>query len=101
MLHALTAKLLPKFVRKLIGNFVNNLALPLSAVNSFLQDKVDNGLATISNFLINSTIGVLGIFDVAKIKEFLQSKKILGKLLDITILVLELINACHFIKHSS
>lgn len=72
-------KAVPKFGRKLIGNFVNNLALPLSAVNSFLQGKVDNGLATISNFLINSTIGVLGIFDVAANKGIFYNQEDFGQ----------------------
>jgi len=55
----------PSPVRRGIRNFVTNLGLPMSAINSFAQGKVDNGLATISNFLINSTVGVLGIFNVA------------------------------------
>jgi len=57
--------LVPHGVRISIHNFLTNLASPLSAVNSLLQGKVDNSLATLSNFLINSTIGVGGLFDVA------------------------------------
>ena len=52
-------------IRSSIRNFLTNLTLPLSAANSLLQGKLDNGLATFSNFLINSTIGLGGIFDVA------------------------------------
>lgn len=59
----------PQMGRKGIRNFLNNLTLPLSAINSLLQGKVDNGLATFSNFLINSTVGVLGFRDVANEKE--------------------------------
>jgi phospholipid-binding lipoprotein MlaA len=55
----------PDFFRKSVRNFLVNLSLPISAANSLAQGKTDNGLATISNFLINSTIGILGIFDVA------------------------------------
>jgi phospholipid-binding lipoprotein MlaA len=55
----------PQPMRNSIRNFLVNLTLPISACNSFLQGKLNNGLATLSNFLINSTIGVLGIFDVA------------------------------------
>ncbi len=55
----------PQTARKSIHNFLNNLSLPLSAVNSLAQGKVDNCLATFSNFLINSTIGLAGLFDIA------------------------------------
>lgn len=58
----------PKPVRESIHNFLNNLSLPFSAFNSFAQGKVSNGLATFSNFLINSTLGVGGLFDVARKK---------------------------------
>ena len=58
----------PHRPRKMVGNFIRNLSLPLSALNSFLQGKTDNGLATISNFLINSTIGVFGLFEIASEK---------------------------------
>jgi len=56
---------IPRSGRNAVRNFLTNLAAPISAVNSLLQGKVDNGLATFSNFLINSTIGVAGLFDVA------------------------------------
>ncbi len=55
----------PKPVRNSLHNFVLNLALPISALNSFAQGKVENGLATSSNFLINTTVGIAGLFDVA------------------------------------
>lgn len=58
-------KKIPKDARNSIRNFLTNLSLPISAVNSLLQGKVDNGLATFSNFLINSTVGIGGIFNVA------------------------------------
>ena len=51
-----------------VRNFLTNLTLPLSAVNSLLQGKVDNSLATFSSFLINSTIGIGGLFDPAGAK---------------------------------
>lgn len=70
---------LPKPTRKMIGNFLNNLSLPFSALNSFAQGKVDNGLATISNFLINSTIGVLGIFEIASEKGILYNHEDFGQ----------------------
>ena len=58
-------KSLPEGVRDAVHNFLNNLSLPISSVNSLVQGKTDNALATFSNFLINSTVGLAGLFDVA------------------------------------
>jgi phospholipid-binding lipoprotein MlaA len=55
----------PQIARKTIRNFLTNLSLPISAMNSFLQGNANNGLATFSNFLINSTVGIGGLFDIA------------------------------------
>lgn len=57
---------IPKIVRKGIGNFFFNITLPFSAINSFAQGKFDNGMKNISSFIINSTVGILGIKDVAR-----------------------------------
>lgn len=72
---------IPKIFRKSISNFTNNVSLPISAVNSFAQGKIDNGLATFSNFLINSTIGVFGIFDIAGEKGIKYKKEDFGQTL--------------------
>ncbi len=58
----------PKPARQSLRNFLNNLSAPISSFNAFLQGDVDNGLATFSNFLINSTIGVAGFFNIAEEK---------------------------------
>lgn len=58
-------KQIPKPARDSVRNFLDNLSAPVSAFNSFVQGKGENGLATFSNFLINSTIGLGGLFDVA------------------------------------
>lgn len=55
----------PEGARDAVHNFINNLSLPISALNSFAQGRVDNGLATLSNFLINTTVGLGGFFNVA------------------------------------
>lgn len=72
---------IPRTLRKGVGNFLNNLSLPISALNSFAQGKVDNGLATFSNFLINSTIGLGGIFNVASEKGILYKNEDFGQTL--------------------
>jgi phospholipid-binding lipoprotein MlaA len=71
----------PKTARNSVRNFLVNLSAPLSAVNSILQGKSDNALATISNFLINSTLGVGGLFDVASKKGIIYKTEDFGQTL--------------------
>ncbi|WP_228767119.1 MULTISPECIES: VacJ family lipoprotein [Thiomicrorhabdus] len=55
----------PSPVRQGIDNFFNNLAVPLSSVNSFLQGNFEDGFSGIMRFVINSTFGLFGILDIA------------------------------------
>ncbi len=57
--------LFPRPVRKGISNFLSNLSQPWGAANSAFQGNFSNAGTAIGRFLINTTIGVLGIFDVA------------------------------------
>ena len=43
-----------------------NIRFPIHLVNNALQGKIDGTGTTIFRFLINSTVGVFGLFDVAK-----------------------------------
>ncbi|MDX2083143.1 MAG: VacJ family lipoprotein [Rickettsiales bacterium] len=72
---------IPKPIRNSTRNFLTNLNAPISAFNSLLQGKSDNTLATISNFLINSTIGLGGLFEVAKSKGIKYNKEDFGQTL--------------------
>lgn len=56
---------LPKFVRNGIGNFFSNLGEIPTAANDILQAKPGAALEASGRFLINSTLGVFGLFDVA------------------------------------
>lgn len=58
-------KVLPEAARKGVTNFSRNLFAPRSALNNFLQGKPQEGTGEILRFIINSTIGIGGIFDVA------------------------------------
>src|SRR5258706_9595698 len=55
----------PARVRRRIHNFVDNLAQPSVAVNDILQGNVTRAWNTTERFGLNTTIGGLGIFDVA------------------------------------
>lgn len=58
--------LLPKPIKKGVGNFFENLQYPAYLVSDTIQGKFDQvGLHT-KRFLINTTIGVLGLIDIAK-----------------------------------
>jgi phospholipid-binding lipoprotein MlaA len=55
----------PQFVRTGVNNVFSNVGdLPV-ALNNFLQGKVENGFTDIGRLLINSTFGILGLFDLA------------------------------------
>ncbi|MFL2543927.1 MAG: VacJ family lipoprotein [Alphaproteobacteria bacterium] len=58
-------KNLPTPVQSGIGNFIKNLKLPLVAVNQLLQGQGKNAAESTGRFLVNSTIGIFGLIDVA------------------------------------
>ena len=55
----------PKPVRESVTNFYHNLREPTNAVNNVLQGKVEDGILSLFRLMINSTVGVGGLFDVA------------------------------------
>ncbi|NKB81705.1 MAG: VacJ family lipoprotein [Nitrospirales bacterium] len=55
----------PKPVRGGVSNFFDNIGEINVLLNNFLQGKGKQGLSDTGRFLVNSTVGVLGIFDVA------------------------------------
>ena len=57
---------LPAPIRDGLHNVLNNLDEPIVFVNFLLQFKIGKAAETVGRFAINSTIGVAGLFDVAK-----------------------------------
>ncbi len=55
----------PKSIRSSVRNFLVHVTSPIALLNSALQGKMENTMATFSRFLINTTIGLGGLFDVA------------------------------------
>ncbi len=55
----------PRPVRLGVTNFFNNLGQPLTALNALLQGKPKHAGQALGRFLLNSTIGIGGIFDPA------------------------------------
>ena len=58
-------KVVPRPVRLGVGNFFNNLGQPVNIVNSLLQGKPAQAGRALGRFLLNSTVGIAGIFDPA------------------------------------
>ncbi len=57
---------IPDPVQDGIKNIFDNSTFPIRFVNSILQLKFDKAMIETGRFIINTTIGILGIFDVAK-----------------------------------
>ncbi|MEM7358090.1 MAG: VacJ family lipoprotein [Pseudomonadota bacterium] len=57
---------LPKPVKTGVRNFFSNLGEPLNTLNNLLQGKFDRALTSTYRFTVNSTVGLLGLIDVAK-----------------------------------
>ena len=58
-------KVTPSPVRMGVGNFFSNLSYLNVVLNSFLQGKMEQGGSASLRFLLNSTLGVAGLFDIA------------------------------------
>lgn len=58
-------KVVPRPFRLGVSNFFNNLGQPVSAINALLQGKPKQAGQSLSRFVINTTLGIAGIFDPA------------------------------------
>ena len=56
---------MPDAPQRGVRNFFNNLQYPVTFINLLLQGKVDESLTATGRFLMNSTLGLFGFFDVA------------------------------------
>lgn len=60
------SKVVPDGMRQRLQNAFRNVGMPRRFVNNFLQLKVEGATQELARFLINSTVGIAGFFDVAK-----------------------------------
>jgi phospholipid-binding lipoprotein MlaA len=56
---------MPDAPQRGVRNFFRNLGYPVTLINSLLQGNMERAFTSTGRFLMNSTIGVLGFFDVA------------------------------------
>jgi len=64
-----------------VGNFFSNLGEPRTVLNSLLQGKVRNASIATSRFIINTTVGVGGLWDVATRMEITGDEEDFGQTL--------------------
>lgn len=57
--------LLPRPVKRGVSNVFDNLFTPVVAVSDLLQGNFQESAEDVGRFVVNSTVGVVGIFDVA------------------------------------
>ena len=55
----------PRFARQGVGNFSRNLLSPLNIINNMLQGKPGRSGVELGRFIINSTMGLGGLVDIA------------------------------------
>jgi phospholipid-binding lipoprotein MlaA len=74
---------IPSFIRAGVHNFFGNLAEVTTVVNDALQGQVRSGARSIGRFVINSTLGVGGLFDFASQFHLARSPATFGSTLSV------------------
>lgn len=57
--------LLPRDLRECVGNFFFHLSMPVRLLNTVLQGDIKGSGVVLGRFLINSSLGVYGLVDIA------------------------------------
>jgi len=71
--------LVPERAQTGVRNVLDNLGEPVTAINEVFQGDPNRAATTMARFLVNSTIGVAGIFDVASSFGLERTKEDFGK----------------------
>ncbi len=74
-------KITPTPIRTGIGNFFANLGMPVVIINDLLQGKPKAAGSDVGRFLLNSTVGVGGLFDIATAAGIEENQEDLGQTL--------------------
>ncbi len=73
----------PEPVRNCLSNMLNNLREPRNVVNNALQGKGSGAFESFMRFIVNSTFGLLGCFDVAKMGDLEPQPEDFGQTLGV------------------
>jgi phospholipid-binding lipoprotein MlaA len=76
-------RVVPDEVQRMISNAFDNLGAVKRMVNSLLQAKWDGAAREMSRFLVNSTLGVGGLFDMGKAAGIDKSNEDFGQTLGV------------------
>ena len=70
---------MPAPAKKGVHNLLENLGEPVTAVNEVVQGDPSRAATTLARFLVNSTLGLAGLFDVATSFGLTKTKEDFGK----------------------
>ncbi len=73
--------IIPRPLRRGVTNASRNLRTPLDSINNLLQGKTDAAASDFARFLLNSTVGIAGLFDVATAMGMDQNNEDFGQTL--------------------
>jgi phospholipid-binding lipoprotein MlaA len=73
----------PRFARNSVGNFFSNLDDVTNAVNNVLQGKPLRGVSDVGRILINTTLGLGGLFDPASGLGLVKHNESIGQTLSV------------------
>lgn len=74
-------RVLPVPVRSSVNNFFSNLGTPISAISALLQGDLANTGTELGRFGVNTTLGILGLFDPASDMGLEQDDEDMGQTL--------------------
>lgn len=70
---------MPEPAQKGVHNLLDNLGEPVTAINEVFQGDPSRAATTMARFLVNSTLGLAGLFDVATMLGLERTKEDAGK----------------------
>jgi phospholipid-binding lipoprotein MlaA len=73
----------PEPAQKSVRNLLDNLGEPVTAINEVFQGDPSRAATTMARFLVNSTLGVAGLFDVATMLGMKRTKTDAGQTIGI------------------
>ena len=71
----------PRWGRDRVSDFFVNLGEPVTFVNNILQGEGERALQSGFRFTVNSTLGLAGLFDIARMRGLEQSQEDFGQTL--------------------
>jgi phospholipid-binding lipoprotein MlaA len=73
----------PEPAQKSVRNLLDNLGEPVTAINEVFQGDPGRAATTMARFLVNSTLGLAGLFDVASMMGMKRTKTDAGQTIGI------------------